>query len=419
VLDDMLSVGPDGRLLFREALISTARQQGKSVLLSALAGWWATEQAVARCDPQTVLLMANKLDRAMDAFTRLAVELEAQFGAKARIGNNNPSITLADGSRILPKAAKAYIHGLSLDLALIDEVWDISPEVIYGAISPSQIARRDPMMAMFSTAGDASSVAMLGIREKALMAIDSGKRSRLYFAEWSMPPGIDPEDRRWWVWSNPALGLHAVDWDALEAKHETQDRATFMRSHLNLWITSASSWLPIGLWERQQTQEPMPAGGVLAVDSSVDDARFIGVRSQARADGVQVLTEFVVATEAEMWAQVGRVLADPAVKLLVTPGIDLHVPLPLRKRTQTVGQREMMRDTSLVRTMITEGRVWHSGQNALSEHVNRAVAVKAQNGLVLSSQRSPGPIEMARCLVWSVAVASVPVSNKRAAFAAV
>jgi hypothetical protein len=42
----------------------------------------------------------------------------------------------------------------------------------------------------------------------------------------------------------------------------------------------------------------------------------------------------------------------------------------------------------------------------LAEHVNRAVLVKAENSIVISSQRSPGPIEAARCMVIAAALVS-------------
>jgi hypothetical protein len=39
-----------------------------------------------------------------------------------------------------------------------------------------------------------------------MAAIDSGRTGSLYFAEWSLPPGVSLEDRRYWGWANPALG---------------------------------------------------------------------------------------------------------------------------------------------------------------------------------------------------------------------
>jgi hypothetical protein len=55
----------------------------------------------------------------------------------------------------------------------------------------------------------------------------------------------------------------------------------------------------------------IPEGGILAVDSSVDEARYVGVRSVVANGQVFVTVEFVVDTEHEMWAQIERVLKEP------------------------------------------------------------------------------------------------------------
>jgi hypothetical protein len=58
--------------------------------------------------------------------------------------------------------------------------------------------------------------------------------------------------------------------------------------------------------------------------------------------------------------------------------------------------------------MIVEGKATHRGQRTLTEHVSRAVMARTPHGQVLSSQKSPGPIELARCMVWAVALSSRP-----------
>ena len=314
-------------------------------------------------------------------------------------------------------AAKDNHHGGTYDLILVDEVWDIAPSVINDALRPSMIARPNPLLAMWSTAGDQSSALMLGLREKAITALDDGRATNLYFAEWSPPAGVDPDDRQWWTWANPALGT-TVTWDALEAAADGGDRAAFLRAHLNLWITSAQSWLPIGAWEKQQTDEPMPAGGVLAIDTSMDESRYVGVRAMSTEHGVQACVEFIVDSEAACWREVDRVLEDTTVQLRVTPGLDLHTPPALRRRAETRGYRELLLHTPIVRAMITEGRVWHNGQRILAEHVTRAVAVKSQNSIAIASSKSPGPVELCRCLIWAAADASKPRAAGKPAFAA-
>jgi hypothetical protein len=58
--------------------------------------------------------------------------------------------------------------------------------------------------------------------------------------------------------------------------------------------------------------------------------------------------------------------------------------------------------------MIRDGILVHTGERMLEEHVNRAVGVRAQNQYALSSQKSPGPIALARCMVWAAGFAARP-----------
>ena len=94
-LDGMLMLDPNhGDLHFREGLVSTARQNGKSVLLQAVVGWFLTDGAQMRGRPQSVLSVANRLDRAEAIHTVVAPILEAQYGAKVTnaVGRDRKSV---------------------------------------------------------------------------------------------------------------------------------------------------------------------------------------------------------------------------------------------------------------------------------------------------------------------------------------
>jgi hypothetical protein len=106
-------------------------------------------------------------------------------------------------------------------------------------------------------------------------------------------------------------------------------------------------------------------------------------------------------------------MTNASVILLVTPTLEIHVPTALKRRYQLTGYAELLRYTSLVRNMILEGKVLHDGNQTLSEHVSRATGVRTAQGYVLSSQKSPGPIEAARCMVWAVSAVSRPQNRQK------
>ena len=404
VLNGQLSHDGLGNLQFREALCSTARQQGKSIALQALIGAWLTDMASMRGKPQAVLSVANKLDRAEAIFGFIAPILVDKFGGKAANALGRKSVKMPDGSTWEVRAATPNLHGGSYDLIVIDELWNISAAVVDEALRPSQIARANPLLSMWSTAGDESSSCMIQFREQAISEIDNGETSKLYFAEYSMKPGSDPRLETNWVQANPAMGQTVT----VEALRAVSKKDSFLRAHLNMWVSARGAWLQPGVWDKQKTDVPMPPGGVLAVDTDLTDGRYVGVRSSVLESKAHVCVEFMVDTEDAMWEEIERVMADTACNLVITPALHLHLPKHLERRSSVIGYGELLKYSGLIQKMIVEGKVRHRGEHALAEHVNRAVLTKTGGGVVLSSQKSPGPIELCRCMAWAIAESSRP-----------
>jgi hypothetical protein len=389
-----------GDLLFRESLVSTARQNGKSIGLQALIGWWLTEMPKLRGKPQNILSVANRLDRAESLFNALAPMLVELFGAKAMRTFGRKSVEMPDGSMWEVRSSSPNLHGGSYDLVAADEVFNISDRFM-DAIRPTMIARKCPLFSCWSTAGDESSTAMIQMREIAINEIEKGERSRLYFAEWSIG------DRDWrnpenWVYANPCLGKTIT----IEALQAVSKKDSFLRAHLNMWVSSRGSWLEEGVWASCKVDGLMPEGGVLSVEMSMDTNRYVGVRSSMFDGVVTTFVEFIVDNEAALWSEIDRVMADKLVALAITPTLEIHAPLGFRRRMTVVGQAELIKFTGLAQKMILEGRVKHLGQLTLSEHMNRAVLIKTGMGVTLSHKSSPGPIELAKCAVWGIALSS-------------
>jgi phage terminase large subunit-like protein len=410
-LTGQLAHDENGDLLFRESLCSTARQNGKSIALCSLIGFYLTDFPRLRGTPQNVLSVANRLDRAEAIFNSLAPILVESFGGKAMRTFGRKSVTMPDGSMWEVRAASPNLVGGSYDLVICDELFNISDRFI-DQIKPTMIARKNPLISCWSSAGDESSKAMIHMRETAISDIEKGEVSTLYFAEWSIG------DRDWrnpenWVYANPALGK-TITIAALQAESK---KDSFLRQHLNMWISSRGSWLDEGVFASCKTDNPMPAGGVLAVEMSMDTNRYVGVRSSMFDGLVHTHVEFIVDNETALWSEIDRVMADKLVALAITPTLEIHAPLNVRRRMTVVGQAEMLKWTGLVQKMIIEGRVKHSGQISLSEHMNRAVLVKTGMGVMISHKSSPGPIELAKCAVWGIALSSKYQNRAKPMFA--
>jgi len=345
---------------------------------------------------------------AQSFFGYLAPILETHFGAKPSWSYGRSKLTMPDGSVWYARAATPNAgHGFSASLIIADEIWQISEAAIDDGLLPSQRAKKNPMFLMTSTAGTQESHAMLRWRDQGLRQIDSGEPGPLYFAEYS-PPAIDPMTPEAWAYANPALG-HTLDLDVLKAEAQSPNRAAFLRASVNLWQATSQGWLEPGVFDALQNDIEAPPGGVLAIESSLDESRYTGVRAVLNGEKTAVRLEFVADSMAELWRLVEDICRQqPTLRLAITPGLDIHTPPHLENRRVIVGYKELLKWTATVRAMITENRLTHNGQQTLSQQVERAVLVKHQGAIAVSSTRSPGPIEACRCMIWAVALASKP-----------
>ena len=409
VLHGLTSMDDNGDYLHRVGLFSVARQNGKTVLLASLIGHWLTTQGKARGQAQTVISVAHKLDLATALFKYLAPVLESKFNAHISWSYGRMVLTMPDNSVWFPRAATpAAGHGYSVDLCVADEAWDISEQAIDEGLLPAQRARKNPLMVLASTAGTQDSKALLRWREQGLRAIDSKEQTKLYFAEFSPPPSMDLMTPEAWAYANPALG-HTLKMEVIEAESEAPNRNAFLRASVNTWTATQNGWLEPGVFEALKSNDPIPPGGILAIEVDQDGALYVGVRAIQVGLKTAVTVAFVAGTLAEMWRLVEtEIAAGPTLRLAITPGLEIHLPPNMERRKTIVGYRELLKWTSPVKNMILENRIYHHGENQLIEHVERAVLIKHQGSVALSSTRSPGPITLARCMVWAAALASKP-----------
>jgi phage terminase large subunit-like protein len=218
-----------------------------------------------------------------------------------------------------------------------------------------------------------------------------------------------------WQYGNPSLG-YFLPVSVLESEAKAPNRQAFLRSSVNLFTSAANGWLEPGLFAGCVTEDPLPPGGVLSVDSSTDSAHYVGVRAVQIGDKVAVTVAFQVDNLAACWANIETLLTEQKTLLLsIPPSMEMSCPPKWERRRNIVGFRELGRWTQFVRSLITEGRLIHTGEVTLTEHVERAVMVKVNGSVSLSSARSPGPIELARCMVFAAAQASRAVSNRKPA----
>jgi hypothetical protein len=395
----------------RTALISCGRQNGKSFLLRSLVVWWLTSRSIDH-GPQTVVHAANTRSLAVDqwqAVVRLFEEHLPGAVEKVTRGAGRERLTLVDGSSYQPVASTDAVHGLSVDLFIVDEVWDIKASVLDDGILPTTMARPNPLVAMFSTAGDENSHAMRSWRERGLSDIDKGTPSAHLLLEWSAPDDADPDDPATWAKANPGMG-RTINIDALAQAAKNPNRAAFLRANLNRWVQTERSWFPVGLWGQLEVNpgdlvHDRNRSPVTAIEQDRTGGAFALVTATPTTVGRVLVTCTSVDTERELWETLEpRVRAGETV--LLPPLFPDRAPWPLPETVRIAGDREIRGWSTFVEQAITTGIVAHDGSVILAQQLGRTTARPRDGGLFIGTAVPGATIHAVRAMVWAVAEAT-------------
>src|SRR4029077_14349435 len=160
----LLEIERGGDLVWETALLSMARQLGKSWLLRELM-LWRINQGDRFGEPQDVMhtgkdvAICKEVQRPVRIWARLRPDLY-----KVREANGHEHIEyLPDGSRWLLRSKEAT-YGYSVSMAAADEAWKVKPYTIDEALAPTMVEREQPQLLLVSTAHRMSSTLMLSRR---------------------------------------------------------------------------------------------------------------------------------------------------------------------------------------------------------------------------------------------------------------
>jgi phage terminase large subunit-like protein len=239
VLTDMLRVDSKGNFVRRTCLNLGARQNGKThmvrmLILAHLIKW----------DSRNILIMSSNRSMALDTFRQIAYLLESNdhlkgFVKQIRYANGTESIEMLDGTRLdVVAATRDGSRGRTADFLYIDELREISEEG-YRAAIPTTRARPNAQTLLTSNAGDAFSIVLNDMRERAL----ENPPKSFGFYEYSAPPHAKVTDRKAWAMANPALG-YTITEEALEESVATSPIENTRTELLCQWISSLASPFP-------------------------------------------------------------------------------------------------------------------------------------------------------------------------------
>jgi hypothetical protein len=275
-VDNILRHDKRGDLIHRMVLLSTARQNGKSVIVRVVFGWmldegrclppfqsWTTLLAAAHDAKQARIIYRGvlgdmlKIDRLVQATKgrNSAVRLTEYFG-----------VTVGDLTLDTVTGQPGSARGLSAGMIGYDEVLTQRDWEMWEAISPTQSAQRSPQIILTSTAGTVESVVLRAFYDRLLRQAsgDEAPDPTFYGAWWqseSADAGLDWEELRR---ANPALGDGRLTEQAIRTEHAILPADSWRRERLNHWVDAvAPGAFNPGVWAKTKDfSEGRPLDGL-------------------------------------------------------------------------------------------------------------------------------------------------------------
>lgn len=302
-------------------IVLVSRQNGKTAWLRGLGLWRLfmspTGEATESCPAAKLALIAaqnlsyaeNTLKEVVDdirehhLLRRELVNHRVVNGAHKAILTNNRTWRAVTATR---KGGRS----LSADLAILDELRELTTWDGWNAITPATIARPYSQVVCASNAGDDRSEVLRSLRDGALRRITAGETddSRVGLFEWSLPPDVDPKDPRYWPIANPSIGLlNQFTVETLKGRLEAMERTNmggFLTEHMCLWVNALEAGIiPAEHWAETVDEESRRASGspvYAAVDVNYDRSRAYVAIAARREDG-NLHTEVVAMAAGTEW----------------------------------------------------------------------------------------------------------------------
>ena len=407
----MLEHDEAGELIYPEWLWSTARQQGKSVGLRALA-MWRLQRSDLIGEPQQISLVSSVVRTAelIQQPARAWARMHKHDGWNSKELNGGQSVTAPDGGAWAVHSPVS-VYGSSSGLALVDEAWRVDEKVVSEALEPTLSERRWGQLGLTSTAHSRPSSLMVE-RRLAAMADPAS-----LLIEWSARPGCELDDLAEWRQASPYW--HAKR-EALIARALKRALTTttlvdgedpvagFRTQWLNQWPSVVTknvrvpgiSLTPDGVWDRLAGS----GDAVGRISFAVEDVngRAVAVAAAGRMlDGRIVVEAYELGDRRLAWAWIRTHSAvRPGCSVVVGPVLATdreYLELGIESSISTyVLTRQAL---SRFRAIVSRRDLVHDSSPLLTAQLEAFRVVEGQSGL---RPVSGDPWEVLRAAAWSV-----------------
>jgi hypothetical protein len=252
-----------GDLVHRIALVSTGRQNGKSVIVRTVTGWfldegqhlepfkgWTTILAAAH-DAKQARIVYQGVGRDIDGNKRLKAQSRTTVYRGITVGGVDFDIVTSQ-----PGSARGWSAGLiDWDELLTQNSFDM-----WEALAPTQSAQRSPLMLLTSTAGHADSIVLRAFYDRLVrQAKGDEKPDPTFYGAWWQSENPDAGlDWRQVGQANPALGDGRLTRQAIASDFSLLPADSWRRERLNHWVDARveGSFRP-GQWAACRLPSPL------------------------------------------------------------------------------------------------------------------------------------------------------------------
>lgn len=427
VIVRLLEHDAHGRLVWLDAVVSTARQVGKSVTLSGLA-LWRMHAAELFLEPQLVLHLGRDL-----AVCRQIHKVGRQYGRDhgyyVRETNGQEEVTEPGGSSWLVRS-KGGAYGVAASLAMLDEAWDVPAAIVDDGLEPTLAERESGQLVLFSTA-HRKTTPLVPMRRQTTFASWDRPTTTLWL-EWSAPRDTAIDDPDGWRMASPywtpsrqrllTAKLERVTAGEVLDPDEHDATESFRSQYLNQWPTrqamdvgKAQPLCDRDTW-RQLTDLHVGPEPAEPVTVAVEDWYGLGASAAAATvlpDGRVLTWGSRFPTRAEAYAWAGYVIGEREHCRVV-----VGASMSQAEAKQLTGCEEVSAANTtttrgalpVLRSLVVAGGLAHSGEDDLCEQVATTRLVASTTGGLVVAHAGVRH-DLLKATAWAVADRADPVEQ--------
>lgn len=407
----VLETYPNGKLRYRQVVISLGRQNGKS-LIAAILSLYALIQHTRG---PLVIGVASTREQAQIVYDRTHYVIKNVPRLNKIIkptGTRGLRFRDGSGSYQMRASKGEALQGLPVTLGICDELHILDAEV-WDALVNGQRAQTNGILIGITTAGDDESFLLKRLYDQGKEALGDPE-SRFGFFLWEAPEGSTIDTPGALEAANPAIACGRIDVETVRSDVRALPEVDQKRYALNSWIPAVSGWLPGATWSACGTGG-IPEGAsdlVWSVDRS-QGQEWASIALSAKHEG-RLYTQLVASIPKPNVDQLTTILVDLTSRHGGAVALDSYQLKPLANEMKSRGIEcwplsavEMTNAASTIYAKIMRQELSHNNDALLSAQVPLGKRKNVGEAWRISRADSSAQIDSLMATVIGVYVAEI------------